>query len=586
MTRPRTLLSGRYAYQTRLRGERDEPRWIASEVGTGRRVVALVTKPARLGAIQASSGVVHRHLAGVIEVHRSFDASAIPDSDEPARGFGVAIAEYVAGKTLHQHLAGQPMTPVKAVAWILRLADAVQALHSKGAVHGAVSPFSIVAEPEGRAIAPVLSQLVAPPVGPYCTPERLKGATLAPSDDVWALAATLYTALTARAPFEAESIEELAKRMFGARPMPLASSGIEEPVLSEVLERALTGDRRQRVLELSEFIRLLDSWERDPRALPPKRIPLPRPAPRGFIDIVGGTVASITTEAELVLDPNVLAREGLEYEPQSALESVELPPPDPALVTSADAQSLGAMARELPLAESPPLPSRAVERPRRLSFNPFERKRRVWPLVVCGAAAGGAGVYLAVGTDSRAALPSEASEVVRPQELVKAPASKPKVDPLVERNACVRSYFAEDAENHFGELGFVCEDGEFRELSRALFARAAGGSGGAAESELGWYELAATGIIRKGCCPGVLPPILPETKGWCEQLQTVVRRIAEDSAKSGDLAPAARSFDKAVTCLFANKTARPYLYNMPPSDAHRRAFQQFLSRAAISEARR
>jgi hypothetical protein len=79
---------------------------------------------------------------------------------------------------------------------------------------------------------------------------------------------------------------------------------------------------------------------------------------------------------------------------------------------------------------------------------------------------------------------------------------------------------------------------------------------------------------------------LPETSGWCEQLQTVVRRIADDSGKAGDLAPDARSFDKAVSCLFANKVARVYGYEKAPSDANRQAFQQFLSRAAISEARR
>jgi hypothetical protein len=41
-----------------------------------------------------------------------------------------------------------------------------------------------------------------------------------------------------------------------------------------------------------------------------------------------------------------------------------------------------------------------------------------------------------------------------------------------------------------------------------------------------------------------------------------------------------------VACLFANTVARPYAYEKLPSEANRAAFQQFLSRAAISEARR
>ena len=120
----------------------------------------------------------------------------------------------------------------------------------------------------------------------------------------------------------------------------------------------------------------------------------------------------------------------------------------------------------------------------------------------------------------------------------------------------------------------------------AEVGKADAGAGGAHVSGLDWYELPAAAIIRRSCCPNAAPVALPETPGWCEQLQAVVRRIADDSAKSGDLAPDARSFDKAVTCLFANKVARSYAYEKAPTEANRAAFQQFLSRAAISEARR
>jgi hypothetical protein len=105
-------------------------------------------------------------------------------------------------------------------------------------------------------------------------------------------------------------------------------------------------------------------------------------------------------------------------------------------------------------------------------------------------------------------------------------------------------------------------------------------------SGLSWYELPATAIIRRHCCTAAPPLTLPESAGWCEQLQSAVRRVADDSSKAVDLAPAARDFDKAVNCLFANKIARPYPYDKPPNDANRAAFQQFLGRAAVSDARR
>jgi hypothetical protein len=103
---------------------------------------------------------------------------------------------------------------------------------------------------------------------------------------------------------------------------------------------------------------------------------------------------------------------------------------------------------------------------------------------------------------------------------------------------------------------------------------------------LGWHELPATAIIRKTCCPEAEPILLPQTPGSCEQLQTVVRRLADDSAKSVDLAPGARNFDKAVGCLYVQRVRHGYAYEAPPTRENRALFQQFLSRAAIIGARR
>jgi hypothetical protein len=110
--------------------------------------------------------------------------------------------------------------------------------------------------------------------------------------------------------------------------------------------------------------------------------------------------------------------------------------------------------------------------------------------------------------------------------------------------------------------------------------------GGVRGSGLDWYELPATAIIRKSCCPNSSPVILPELPGWCEQLQSVVRRLADDSAKSVDLGPGARSFDRAVGCLFAGHVKHGYGYPTAPSPASRAVFQQFLSRAAIASTKR
>src|SRR6201999_605370 len=143
----------------------------------------------------------------------------------------------------------------------------------------------VVAVPEGRAIAPVLSQLVAAPVGPYCPPERLKGSAESGPDDVWAVHAALYTALTRQAPYRAPTRDALLKQMLSAKPKPLAAFGIDEPALQEILDRGLAYEKRVRVTEITELVQTLDGWERDPRNMPPKRQIPPRPQPRSLSDI-------------------------------------------------------------------------------------------------------------------------------------------------------------------------------------------------------------------------------------------------------------------------------------------------------------
>ncbi|HEY5373632.1 MAG TPA: hypothetical protein VIK01_08080 [Polyangiaceae bacterium] len=611
MAEPRALVAGRYAFAGSLKNSQTVERWIGVESDTGRRVVLLVADAGRLTTLDPARGVKHRHLTGVIDVVREVDAASLPSGRALPPGFGVAVAEFVPGKTLHGELLQNGMNPSKAVAWILRLADAVQALHSAGAVHAALSPRSVIAVPEGRAIAPVLSQLVAPGIGAFCPPERLKGSGEAAPDDVWALHATLYAALTRQAPFNAPSRDALLKQMLSGRPKPLSAFGIDEPALQEIVERGLAYEKRVRVTELAEFVQTLDGWERDPRAMPAKRQVPPRPAPRSLMDIVGATGLGKDRDDGIVIDGSVLPDdEGSELNPKPLAQATAAPRPSPALApgpvapvpahdASGSAPNIFAAAGPAPVGTVAP----AAPIQKRLSINPFERKRSVWPLVLIAAIAGGGGVYLAVAPDApppKAVVEEPAAPLPQPKP---PQPERPKLSRGEARDACVASYFDPGAFGATQSFSFVCEDGDFREVASrlqqlarpvvpstdagaALAVETPHADAGAHGSGLDWYELPASAIIRKSCCDGATPITLPETPGWCEQLQTVVRRIADDSGKAGDLAPDARSFDKSVACLFANKVARAYAYEKAPSEANRAAFQQFLSRAAISEARR
>ena len=269
-------------------------------------MVAVATEAGRLATLESAKGVKHRHLAGVVEVARDVDPQSVPEGVVIPTAGGVAVAEYMPGTTLKSQLEAGPVNAAKAVAWTVRLAESVQALHQAGGAHGAISLRSVVAEAEGRKIAPVLSQLLAQPVGAFCPPERLRGSVETSADDVWALHAVLFAMLTREAPFKGGARDALLKAMLSGRPKPLSAFGVDEPVLDEILVRGLVGEKRLRVTDLPELVQTLDGWERDRTVMPPKRAALPRPASRGLADIVGGTGLGAVRDDGVVIDDDLL----------------------------------------------------------------------------------------------------------------------------------------------------------------------------------------------------------------------------------------------------------------------------------------
>ncbi|MEI9951548.1 MAG: hypothetical protein WDO74_21865 [Pseudomonadota bacterium] len=419
MADPRIPVAGRYSFAGALKNSQALERWVGVEQDNGRRVVLAVADAGRLATLDSGRGVKHRHLTSVLEIARDVDPGSLPSGQPLRPGFGVAIAEFVPGTTLHSELARGGMNPSKAVAWILRVADAMQALHSAGAVHGALSPRSVIAVPAGRAIAPVLSQLVAPALGAYCPPERLKGSAETSPDDVWALHATLYAALTRQAPFSAPTRDALLKQMLSGRPKPLSAFGIDEPALQEILDRGLAYEKRVRVTELSELVATLDGWERDPRAMPAKRQVPPRPASGSLMAIVGAAGGKARDDGIVIDGATLPDDEGSELDPKPPAPITALagglPPVAPPVTVAlgpAAVPPLAPVASARDALGSGPQPivsasslsgvagAAALPIKKKVSINPFERKRSVWPLVVIAAVVGGGGVYLAVAPDA------------------------------------------------------------------------------------------------------------------------------------------------------------------------------------------
>ncbi len=621
---PSAALGGRYHFQAPFRYQDDTLRWLARDERTGEDVVVALIESSRVSKLECIKGFTHPHLAALVDVVHKFDPAAVPTGATRADG-ALLVAEYVPGRTLRHQLAEGPIAPARAVAWWLRLAHAIAEIHGRGGVLGGISPFSITTKADGRAIPPVLTQLVAPVVGAALSPERLKGNAPDASDDVWALYVSLYWALTGVAPFPGNSREELLKDI-AATPTPLSAFGLKDQELEEIMKRGLTGDSAQRAVDIQELIKSLDAWERGLQ-LPPR--PRRGLAPRSLSGIVKGGLTPPVQLGRVAFTPSGLPDQ-FGPDPKGSLPvrtralGKATPPPG---ATETPLPVQGAGSTESSPGIETPAAAAAVPAPKRPSVNPFAKKRSTWPVLVgLGLVIGAVVAFFSFGP-VRGGGSTPAASAAAPEAAVSKPAGssatarRPPASPAQSLNACVRSYFADETFAPGAQFEFVCAGGDHRDTTNKLYelseakadleaerlaAQAAsarpdkpdGGfqvdtvmgdaGGGRIRRPLGWYELLSTAIVREGCCPSAAPVSLPETTGWCEQLQDVVRDLADDSARSGDLAPRVKRFDKAVDCLFANRVRRPYneYKTAPLTPEARSAFQKFLSHAAVSDAQR
>ncbi|XYH96831.1 hypothetical protein ACMHYB_55165 [Sorangium sp. So ce1128] len=187
-----------------------------------------------------------------------------------------------------------PLPDRDAVGWVVRLAKRVESLHARGTVHGRLSAACVVMEGEPCASRGWLSDpLATPAFVSYRSPERAAGEGPSRQDDTWALAVTLYVALSGRLPFPGESDRELRRLQSAGAAPRVTPPGATGDALWLVLEQALARDPKQRIAEVTALRRALEAARPgdglealpplDEHALaePPKTVPAPRPSSSG-----------------------------------------------------------------------------------------------------------------------------------------------------------------------------------------------------------------------------------------------------------------------------------------------------------------
>jgi eukaryotic-like serine/threonine-protein kinase len=143
--------------------------------------------------------------------------------------------DYVEGQNLAQLVGGQPLPPAQAARYVKSIAGAIHYAHERGILHRDLKPSNVLVEAatdqpritdfglarrlDGDSSLTLTGQVLGSPN--FMPPEQAgttRGKVGRPSD-VYALGGILYYLLTGRAPFQADSLEQVLSQVLNVEPV-------------------------------------------------------------------------------------------------------------------------------------------------------------------------------------------------------------------------------------------------------------------------------------------------------------------------------------------------------------------------------
>ncbi|MFI8240809.1 serine/threonine-protein kinase [Streptomyces sp. NPDC085866] len=160
------------------------------------------------------------------------------------------VMELVEGRSLADAVKDRGRLEAREAAriglWVLR---ALRAAHSAGVLHRDVKPGNVLLGRDGRVlltdfgIAQIEGDTTITRTGEvvgsvdYLAPERVRGHDPGPSSDLWALGATLYTAVEGRSPFRRTSPLSTMQAVVEEEAEELRHAGVLGPVITALLRK-------------------------------------------------------------------------------------------------------------------------------------------------------------------------------------------------------------------------------------------------------------------------------------------------------------------------------------------------------------